>query len=267
MLWILIGVVFLAICYLLTLRGRRNHPGWEAFRGARIAHRGLHGDGTPENSMKAFYRAKERGYGIELDVHLMADGNLAVIHDSLLLRTTGAAGRIEERTTAELENYRLEETEEKIPLFSQVLEMVDGKVPLIIELKSEQNPDRLTDGVMSALEGYAGAYCIESFDPRVVRHLRKHYPQVIRGQLSRNFFASEGKMPWLHRWIITAHILNFLTLPDFTAYRFCDRKRPGTFLVRKFWGIRAVAWTLRTPEELAAAEAEGWLPIFESFTP
>ena len=266
-LWIFAGILLLAVLYLLALRGRRNHPGWKAWEGARIAHRGLHGSGAPENSMAAFRKAVEQGYGIELDIHLLADGNLAVIHDSALVRTTGAQGTVEDLTADRLGDFRLEGTEETIPSFAQVLELVAGKVPMIIELKTVENPGPLTDAVMQALKDYTGTYCMESFDPRVVLHLRKHYPQVIRGQLSRNFFASEDKIPWIHRWAITSHILNFLTLPDFTAFRFCERKRPGTFLVRKLWGVRGVAWTLRSPEELKTAEEENWIPIFENFTP
>ena len=266
-LWIGLGAVLLAALYLMALRGRRNHPGWKALEGARFAHRGLHGAGVPENSMTAFRRAVEKGFGIELDVHLLADGTLAVIHDNTLLRTTGAEGKVEEQTAESLQQYRLEGTEGLIPLFSQVLELVDGKVPLVIELKCVNNPKILTDRVMEVLQAYLGPYSIESFDPRVIRHLRKKYPQVIRGQLSQNFFAAGKNLPWILRWLVTAHLLNFLILPDFIAYQFSDRKRPGTFLVRKLWGVRGVAWTLRKPHQLKTAEKEGWLPIFENFLP
>lgn len=266
-LWIGLGVVALIALYLLALRGRRNHPGWENLKGARFAHRGLHGPGVPENSMMAFRRAVEKDLGIELDVHLLADGTLAVFHDNTLLRTTGAEGKVEEQTAETLQHYRLEGTQEQIPLFSQVLELVDGKVPLVIELKSVNNPKPLTDRVMEVLQAYSGPYCIESFDPRVVHHLRKKYPQVIRGQLSQNFFVGGKTLPWILRWLLTGHLLNFLILPDFIAYQYSDRKRPGTFLVRKLWGVQGVAWTLRKPHQLKTAEKEGWLPIFENFLP
>lgn len=266
-LWTGLGIALLAALYLLALRGRRNHPDWKTLDGARFAHRGLHGAGVPENSITAFQRAVEKDFGIELDVHLLADGNLAVFHDNTLLRMTGIDGKVEEQTVESLQQYRLGETEEKIPLFTQVLELVDGKVPLVIELKSVNNPKALTDRVMETLSSYGGPYCIESFDPRVVRCLRKKYPQVIRGQLSRNFFVDGQELPWILRLLMTAHLLNFLTHPDFVAYQYSDRKRFGTFLVRKLWGVRGVAWTLRKPHQLRMAEKEGWLPIFEKFLP
>ena len=117
----LIILVALAALLLFLLAGRRNHPGLEKLRGWSYAHRGLHGEGIPENSMAAFRRSLEHGYGIELDVHLMKDGELAVVHDSSLKRTAGADVKIEDLTKEDLEKYPLEGTEETIPLFKDVL--------------------------------------------------------------------------------------------------------------------------------------------------
>ena len=134
----IVVIVLLAIIllYLFLIKGRTGHRGLPALRRWYYAHRGLHGAGVPENSMAAFRAAKEQGYGIELDIHLMADGNLAVIHDSSLKRTAGANVRIEELTTEQLETYRLESTNERIPLFSDVLALFNGEAPLIVELKT-----------------------------------------------------------------------------------------------------------------------------------
>ncbi len=258
----------LALCYVLALRGRRNHPGWEKLEGWAYAHRGLHGGGVPENSLEAFRLALENGYGMELDVHLLRGGGLAVIHDSSLKRTAGADVKIEDLAAGNLENYRLEGTDEKIPQLFQVLELVQGKVPLIVELKTEKNNvARLCTAVCNVLEDYEGAYCIESFDPRCIHWLRKNRPDIIRGQLTENFLKSGGKMPWFLRFCLTTQLFNFLTLPDFAAYRFSHRKRLGNILCRRIWGIRGVSWTLQTPEEFAIAKREGWLPIFEGFSP
>ena len=98
-------IIALILLFLLAIRCRSGQPGMDALKGWSYAHRGLHGDGIPENSMAAFKAALEGGFGIEFDVHLLADGNLAVIHDSLLNRTTGQAGRIEDLTTEDLKNY------------------------------------------------------------------------------------------------------------------------------------------------------------------
>ena len=140
MMWIaIIILILLTVLYLLALGGRTGHPGLEALRGWKYAHRGLHNETRPENSMSAFRAAVAQDYGIELDVHLLRDGNLAVIHDSSLKRTTGAEGRIESLNSHDLWNYRLEGTSETIPTFKEVLDLVDGRVPLIVELKVVDN--------------------------------------------------------------------------------------------------------------------------------
>ena len=259
----------LLLLFVLATRGRTGHPGLEALRGWNYAHRGLHGNGVPENSMAAFRAALDRGYGIELDIHLIRDGGLAVIHDSRLVRTTGRDGCVEDLTTEELANYKLEGTGETIPTFRQVLDLFGGRAPLIVELKPERgNHAALAEAACRMLESYTGPYCIESFDPRCIYWLKKHRPDIIRGQLTEDFFHSKTKLPWYLAAVLTHNLLNFLTQPDFVAYKFTDRKRtPANLLWKKLWGVQGVTWTLRSPEEYAAAKAEGWLPIFEYFEP
>ncbi len=259
----------LVILYLLSLMGRKGNPGLQKLRGFAYAHRGLHRPGRPENSLAAFRAALSKGYGMELDVHLLKDGTLAVIHDSQLLRTTGAPGRIEDLTREELAHYRLEGTQETIPTFQEVLTLVDGRVPLIVELKSSvKNCKKLCRATCDLLAQYRGVYCIESFDPRCVFWLRRHRPDIVRGQLAENYFRTPGsKLPWLLKAVLGGNMLNFLTLPDFVAYRYQDRKRLGNFLVRRFYGVQGVSWTLRSQQEYDTAVQEGWLPIFENFEP
>ena len=155
--YILILAALLALAYVLALGGRTGHPGLAWLRGWSYAHRGLHGEGCPENSMAAFQAALAHGYGIELDVHLLKDGNLAVMHDSSLLRTTGREGRMEELTTEALTDYHLGGTEETIPEFRQVLELYAGKAPLIVELKpADGNHAQLAEAACRMLDGYRG---------------------------------------------------------------------------------------------------------------
>lgn len=265
---ILTVCILLAGIYVLSVRGRRGHPGLEALRGWRYAHRGLHDDARPENSMAAFRAALKEGYGIELDVHLLKDGNLAVIHDSLLKRTTGAEGKIEDLTTQELSSYYLEGTLETIPTFQQVLDLYAGKAPIIVELKAvDGNHGILTETACRMLESYRGVYCIESFDPRCILWLKKNRPELIRGQLSENFVAGKGKLPWILKLIMTHQLGNFLVMPDFVAYKFADRRTLSNMLVRKLWGVQGVTWTIQSQRELNTAEKEGWIPIFEGFHP
>lgn len=262
-------IVILFALYLLALTCRRNGAGWEALEGWSYAHRGLHGEGAPENSMAAFRKALDAGYGIELDLHLLADGNLAVIHDSLLNRTTGQAGRVEDLKTEDLKKYTLEGTEETIPEFSQVLDLFGGKAPMIIELKAEGgNHAALAETACKMLEGYQGPYCIESFDPRCLMWLRKNKPQILRGQLAENFFRGKNDLSDGLRLVLTNLLMNFLTCPDFIAYHFGHRKTTlSVDFCKKLWGCKMVAWTLRSREDYDQAKEEGWIPIFEGFRP
>jgi len=262
-------LLILIAVYLFAIRCRKGHPGFEQFRGWAYAHRGLHGNGVPENSMAAFRAALEQGYGIELDIHLLKDGNLAVIHDSLLNRTTGQPGHVEDLTTAQLKEYPLEGTEQTIPEFMDVLTLYNGKAPLIVELKPENgNHAALTEAACRMLDTYKGAYCLESFDPRCMAWLKKNRPDIIRGQLTENFVKRKNDLPDYLKFALTHLLTNILCTPDFVAYKFEDRKdSPSVWLCRNLWKAQAVTWTIRTREDYDTAVKEGWLPIFEYFTP
>ena len=265
---ILITAAALGGAYVLSLQGRTGHKGLEKLRGWNYAHRGLHGNGRAENSLSAFRAAVEHGYGAELDVHLLADGNLAVIHDSKLERVTGREGRVEDLTTEDLKNYHLQGTEDTIPTFREVLEVFAGKTPLIIELKAENNAPALCEAAVKAMEGYEGIWCMESFDPRCVYWLKKHHPEIIRGQLAENsLHYPQSKLPVPLKVVLSYHLENFLTKPDFIAYDYATRKNLSNFLCRKLWGLESVSWTLRSPEEHETALKEGWIPIFEHYEP
>lgn len=261
-------LLILAALYVLALRGRSSHPGLEKLRGWNYAHRGLHGGGVPENSMQAFRMALDAGYGAELDVHLLKDGTLAVIHDSALVRTTGAGGRIEDLTMEQLSDYKLEGTEETIPTFRAVLDLFEEKAPLIIELKAENNAAALCEAVCSMLADYKGVYCLESFDPRCLMWLKKNQPDLIRGQLASNFLHDEKvKLPGVLRFALTYYLVNFLTVPDFIAYDFKDRNTLSNRIIRKLWRVQGVSWTLRSQADHNTAVKEGWIPIFEYYRP
>ncbi len=265
---IFFGIVVAVVLFAFLVKGRTGHKDLPALRDWYYAHRGLHGSGVPENSLKAFRKARDAGYGIELDVHLMQDGNLAVIHDASLKRTAGVAVKIESLTVPQLEQYRLEGTEERIPLLSQVLDLIRGEVPLIVELKSENgNYGALCKAACDLMENYDGLYCMESFDPRCIAWLRKHRGEVIRGQLTEDFFRTGGNLPWLIKFAMRHQLYNVFTRPDFVAYRFQHRKTLSNFLCRNLWGVQGVTWTIRSREDLDTACCEGWIPIFENFEP
>ena len=264
----LLILVLLIVGFLLAIRGRTGHPKLDDLRGWSYAHRGLHNEDRPENSMAAFQASLDGGYGIELDIHLLADGNLAVIHDSLLQRTTGQPGRIEDLTTEQLKNYTLNGTTETIPEFRQVLELYAGKYPLIVELKPYgNNYAALTEAACKMLDDYNGAYCLESFDPRCLIWLKKNRPDILRGQLSENYFASKtAKIPFILKWLLSENLGNFVTKPDFVAYKYADRfsTLSNLFCLNH---LTCVSWTLVNQEEFDTAVKEGWVPIFEGFLP
>ena len=150
------------------------------------AHRGLHCGGVPENSLAAFELACQEGYGIELDVQLSRDGVVTVFHDYTLKRMTGVDARLCELDSAELSLLSLLGTEEKIPTFAEVLELVGGRVPLLVELKGESANSELCQAVADLLRSYDGAFCIESFNPLLVRRIQPLLPNTLCGLLYTN---------------------------------------------------------------------------------
>ena len=218
--------------------------------------------------MAAFRLAAEKGYGIELDIHLTKDGRLAVIHDNSLLRTAGVDVKAKDLTAEELSQYRLEGTEEKIPFLEEVLPLFEGKAPIIVELKVEGNSAALAKAACELLDQYKADYCIESFHPQAILWLKKNRPEICRGQLSQNFFKSEGTGLGKAADFAMTHLLtSFLTVPDFIAYNHEHRNRWSLKLARGIWKVQEVNWTIRTPEVMNTCEKDGCLSIFEHFQP
>ena len=275
---------------------------WGKIRQHRFAHRGLHDRdlGIPENSVAAFRRARDLGFGVELDVHLTADGQLAVIHDASTRRMCGRALTVEKSTLQDLRELCLDGTDERIPTFDEVLSVFDADcaddaepLPLIVEVKTEgaawPRVAELCHKTMDALDCHCVSYCVESFDPRVLVWLRRHRPEVVRGQLSKDYVAAtsaksaasartgEKSVP-AHRQALasactaardaaaTSMVANSLARPDFVAYKFADRATPAFRLVQAL-GAKPVFWTIKNPQDLAAAETEGGVAIFEGFVP
>lgn len=269
---IVVGIcLILALAWAVLLRARRGSESMRAMRQFRYAHRGLYDKaaGIPENSLSAFSRAVAHGFGVELDVHLLRDGTLAVFHDSDIRRMTGRAGYLEDLSAEELGDYPLDGTGETIPQFCDVLALFeDTGLPIIVELKSfRDNYAALTERTMRELDKFRVVYCVESFDPRCVAWVRKHRPEVIRGQLSQNFLKDRGKLS-LPMAFATTHLLsNIMVQPDFVAYRFKDRKKWAPQLCRRIYGAQRVYWTIRSKEELSIAESDGAIAIFEHFLP
>ncbi len=241
------------------------------FESIAIAHRGLHDNTSdaPENSMAAFKKAVDAGYGIELDVRLTRDGIPVVFHDEDLKRASGGIEKISDLTYEQLKKYKLFSSQETIPLFEDILTMIDGKVPLIIEIKAEYDVFEICDKVMRKLYCYPGDYCIESFSPFVLKWFRDHEPYVLRGQLSLDFFDPqwEQKKPWLIQFTAKNLMGNVFSRPDFISYDFrCAHNLPLT-VSRKLFEAKTAAWTVRSQEDLDFADQYFNIIIFEGFEP
>lgn len=268
----LLTLLALFLLWILLLLPRRGHPGWDKLASVRYAHRGLHDlkQGRPENSIAAFRAAVESGFGAELDVHQMADGRLAVVHDSDLSRVCGKKVYIEDLKAADLKDYPLQGTKERIPLLEDVLDVFEDRMPLVVELKVERgNANVLTDAVMAMLKDWRGTYCVESFHPGVLLRLKKKYPGVIRGQLSQNFLRDSeiGGLPWIARFLLTNLLTAAFTRPDFIAYNCLDRQNVSLRLMKRLYGVHEAAWTVRDKGTMERLEAEGAPVIFEGFVP
>ena len=265
------------VCALVAPRRKNGDVAetWEGLSTYRYAHRGLHDNQSPapENSLAAFRLAREWGYGSELDVHLTADGQLVVIHDSRLQRACGVDGVVEEKTMAGLADLRLFGTQEGIPTFAQVLEVyehADGPCPpLVVELKTHDgNYAQLAERAMEELDAHNVPYCVESFDPRVLWWLRHNRPEVVRGQLSENFLLDkDSDLDFARGATHGALLCNVFARPDFVAYRHDHRRRAAVWLACNLLGARLVTWTIKSPVELAEVESAGGVGIFEGFEP
>jgi len=245
--------------------------------GQRFAHRGLFDNAgpAPENSMKAFMAAAERGYAIELDIRLTKDGRVVVFHDDSLARMCGLAHTVEELTLAELSKLRLLGTDQGIPEFGDFLSAIGGRTPLLIEFKTGLPGNGvakpLCEAAMALLDAYPGAYVIESFDYLVLQWFSKHRPQVMRGQLAMGlgcYIPAMGKraaaaVP-IHRKIMLSWLLyNYKGRPHFMAYRFQDA---GLALaICRVLGALSAAWTVKTPQD-GVRLLQSWDSIiFEGF--
>ena len=274
------AVILLFMTEIFLICGRKRAV--PSFFTGLFAHRGLFSNETPEapeNSMAAFRRAVDNGFGIELDVHISADGELFVMHDDSLRRMCGVDGKITSMTASEIKRHRILGGAETIPHFSDVLALVCGRVPLIVELKCAPGVDvsPLCRAVYDMLSSYNGEYCVESFNPYVVSWFRRNAPEVFRGQLAEAFFTRGGSSQRKKNGFMLLTLenlwLNVLGRPDFVAYNCLHINTPSYRLWRHMLHMPAALWTVRSEDMIrtltggAAAPAECDAVIFEGFVP
>lgn len=266
---ILIVLAVLALLYFLAIMPRLgNRKKRKDFLGVYYAHRGLHDNASeaPENSMAAFQKAVNAGYGIEMDVQLSSDKIPVVFHDFTLKRICGKEGKVSDYTWQELKEFKLCKSGEKIPGFADVLKMVNGRVPLIVELKVEWLDVSVCRAVDGLLQEYKGRYCIESFNPLALLWYRRYHNDVVRGQLADGF-TKTGEFKGFLYILLQNLMLNWVTKPDFVAYNHKYENVPARRICWKLYKNMAAAWTIKSQEELERARNKFDIFIFDSFVP
>ena len=229
------------------------------------AHRGLHGGNIPENSLAAFSLAADKGHGIELDVQLSKDGRVMVFHDYSLKRMTGCDKNLSDLTADELKELRLGGTDERIPYFSEVLEVIGGRVPILVELKGESSDTSVCAPTNELLKEYTGKYCVESFNPLLLKWYKTNRPDVMRGILVTNVTKEKKKHDPLS-FALKHMLTNVICRPDFIAY---DVRYPSLSvdLCTKFYRSPAFAWTVRDEDAYNKARGYNAHVIFERIRP
>lgn len=263
----LLALVFAAgFCFLI--RPNKNRREMEKYKSVKYAHRGLHSEGVAENSMTAFEKAKEMGFGIELDVQLSSDGELVVFHDATLNRVCGIDGRVKDFTYAELSEMYLSGTKDTVPLFKDVLNLIGGRVPLLIEVKMEAGESGIAEKLLEVIDGYKGDFIVESFNPYALKVLRERRPDIMRGILSCVYMKQEKYKGKPLYWMLENLLTNFIGRPDFIAYEKIGFTNHNLRLIRHTFGTPLMAWTVKSQEEEAEAISHGFdTVIFEGYVP
>lgn len=228
-----------------------------------IAHRGLHNDKYPENSLGAFENAIKNGYAIELDVHLISDGTIIVFHDDTLSRITSKDGYVKNLTKEELVDCKLCNSEYHIPTLKEVFNLVNGQVPILIEIKNNSKVGELESALLKELKEYNGEFAIQSFNPYVLEWFKINAPDIPRGQLA-GYFKNE-KLSFFKKFALKRMLLNKkISCPDFISYE--AKKIPNRF-VKFNKKLPLLAWTVRNQDEYLRVVKHCDNVIFENFEP
>ncbi len=227
----------------------------------KIAHRGLHSEGIPENSLLAFEEATKYGFAIELDVRILKDGNIVAFHDDNLKRMCDKCANLSDLSIEDLGDITLKGSNEHIPLLQEVLDLVDNKVPIMIELKPEKDCKVFAQKVYEILKKYKGRYAVKSFDPRPLIWFRKNAPKVPRGMLSSDF--KNIYVPWFKKVLVKNLFLYSSVKPNFISYDY--RALPNKLVSSK--KVPVLAWTIRSKMQEERALQYASTVIFENYIP
>ena len=237
-----------------------------------FAHRGLHDEhqGYAENSLGSFQRAIDHGYGIELDVHLSADGEVMVFHDDTLDRMTNQSGNLGDLSCYELKKLALIPSGETIPTLKEVLNLVQGQVPILVEIKNPAQPvGPLEEAVALLIDQYQGPITVQSFNPFSLKWFVKHRPHIVRGLLSYSYPLEEVQLSASTRFLLRNVLFSPLCKPHYIAYDYQDL---GRFKLRHLHRLRAkgcplLVWTVASEEAYKLAQLRADNLIFEYISP
>ncbi len=260
-------VLIISVIYIFLIMPRAIDGADMELLSCDYAHRGLWGENVPENSMAAFELAARSGYGIELDVQLSKDGRVVVFHDFTLKRMCGIDRRVCDMTLAEIKTVTLARTNQQIPTLVEVLQLIDGRVPLLIELKGEDLDTTLCSRVAKILDNYRGAFCVESFNPVILSWFKNYRPRYARGQLVTNLMKEKKDGSKVLSFVLSHMLLNFLSRPDFVAIDKKYQSKLGFKICVGLFRAKAFVWTVRTPKEYIIAHRTGKHTIFERIRP
>lgn len=237
------------------------------YRSREFAHRGYFSNQNliPENSMPAFREAVKCGYGIELDVHLTKDDQVVVFHDDTLTRMCSVHRTIESMTYAELQTFHLLNTPEQIPLLSDVLSYINGRVPILIEIKMPSADTSVCRHTYELLQNYCGAYLIQSFNTLAVRWFCVNAPHILRGQLSSNLMKKEHQKVMFFAFLVRFLLTNWYCKPDFISYKLKDANNLSLLLIKYLYNVPIAVWTLRSKKAFEIGKAKYDMVIFERF--
>lgn len=229
-----------------------------------IAHRGLFGDKIPENSLAAFKNAVKNKLPIELDVTCLADGTPVIFHDEKLARMTGKDGYISHCKYEDIQKLTLSGTKEKIPTLEEALDVIDGKVPILVEIKNYDKVGFIEKAIWKVLQKYNGEYAIESFNPYSLEWFKENAPKVKRGQLAS--FLEDKEMSRMKKYFLKKMLLNKkVSEPNFIVY---DSKNMPNKYLKKYYGVLPIlAFTIKSEEEEMRLKGYCDNIIFDSYTP
>lgn len=227
-----------------------------------IAHRGLHDETAPENSLLAFQKAIDKGYAIELDVRMLGDGTVIVFHDEQISRMTSGDKYIQNLTKSDLDKFTLLNTDQKIPTFEEALELINGQVPVLVEIKNEGKVGELERKVCKILSEYKGEFAVQSFNPYTIEWFKVNAPTFTRGILSSYF--KNVKLPFFKKGVLKRMPLNRMCDPQFISYNYQDI--PNRF-VKKYDKLPLITWAVPSQQEYEKVVKHCDNIIFEDFEP